>query len=247
MIAPLWVALGIALFIDSSGHAQTPISFGVQTSMNFTFRIMTAADGSEITKEQINYSEGRETAGIGYRAAFVGNIGLSDWWTLEAGVSYIENTYNFKESAIEHGNTEGPAAGVLPPLRPDVIRYELRSTYRYTGIPVRMIWNVGTENVMFLAHIGVSPQFLMESETMEERTREDQIIEIEMTDNTDELEDFNITPFMGFGAEFKLNRILRLRLEGVARYGALNIMKSGPIESRLYSSEFNAGLYCRIN
>ncbi len=214
--------------------------------MNFTFRILNAPESTDLKESQMDYIESRETAGIGYRAAFVGNIGLSDWWTLEAGVSYTENTYNFKESTLQQTNSS-PPPGVLPPLRPNIRVYERRSTYRYTGIPVRMIWNVGTENVKFLAHIGVSPQFLVEGEATEERTRDDRIIEIETTNTTEDQEDFNITPFMGFGAEFKLNRVLSLRLEGVARYGALNIMSSGPIESRLYSSEFNAGLYCRIN
>ncbi|HKL02818.1 MAG TPA: outer membrane beta-barrel protein [Cryomorphaceae bacterium] len=242
----LFTALVVVMINGPSVYSQTPISFGVQGSMNFSFRIMNPDDGSEVTKEQITYTESRETAGIGYRAAFVGNVGLSDSWTLEAGVSYIENTYNFKEAALQQDGSD-PSSGVLPELRPDIIRYELQSTYRYTGIPIRMIWNVGTENIKFLAHIGVSPQFLVEGEQTEERTRDDQVIEIEITDTTEELEDFNVTPFMGFGAEFRLNKVLSLRLEGVARYGALNVMKSGPIESRLYSSEFNAGLYCRIN
>jgi hypothetical protein len=187
---------------------------------------------------EISYLNNNEKAAFGYRIAALGGKRISNNWTLEAGVAYIENctvlNLNFSDRSDTRRGFED---------NENLDSAELKNCLSDTGIPIRIIWRFGAENLKVPASLGISPQILLDQRT-------DILIkyldgDTEKSDymNADEAAGFNLSPSLGLGAEFKLNDRFFLRAEGVARSGAVNSNKGSAINSYLYGSELNVGIY----
>jgi hypothetical protein len=237
------VILGFVLHLSSL--AQGEFALGFQASPNFTYRILRNNSGTDQTQDYIDYLNKREMASLGYRLALVGNVRLSERWILEAGFSFIRNRYVLNVEDLMFGDQVDPRRGFVYEGA-SFDQYKLESEYLYAGMPVRLIWNFGTENIKVLIHLGLTPQVLLRDRFTQSLYLDDEVVDKNEIDNYEEIRSFNLSPFFGVGAQFRLNENFFLRAEGIARYGALNVSDNSPISTYLYSSELNIGVYYRF-
>lgn len=237
----LTFVLLICVYITGRAQNETPpIYIGLQVSPNFSYRILSNNSGESSVDDDIDYLNNREKAALGYRIAAVSGIKVSQNWTLEAGVAYVENCTNF---TLSFGDNVGPRRGFAP-YDYDT-EGELKTCLSYVGIPIRIIWNFGTENTRVLASFGLAPQILLNQTTTAQFTKGDDRDDW-VTDFSEDATGFNLSPSLGIGAEFKLNENFFLRAEGIARFGVVNINEDSPINSYIYSSELNVGIHYNI-
>ena len=227
--------------IFSACYAQegkTPIYLGLQVSPNFSYRVLSNNSGEPSVDDEIDYLNNREDAAFGYRIAAVGGLRVSNNWTLEAGVAYVENCTNFN---LTTGDQPDPRRGFV--FEESLESLDLKNCLAYVGIPIRIIWNFGTDKAKVMASFGLSPQILLNQRTLATRSYkngDEEQLEIE---NFEDAAGFNLSPSFGIGAEYMLSQRFFLRAEGIARFGVVNVNEDSPINSNLYSSELNVGIY----
>jgi hypothetical protein len=222
-----------------TGYAQNekpPIYVGLQVSPNFSYRVLSNNSGESRVDEDIDYLNNREEAALGYRVGTVAGIKVTKNWTLEAGVAYLRNCTRLN---LTFGDDVGPRRGFINDN--EFTEGELETCLSYVGIPIRIIWNFGTEKTKVLASFGLSPQILLDQNTTAKLSNGNDEEEMDI-DSFEDAAGFNLSPSLGIGAEFKLSESFFLRAEGIARFGVVNVNEDSPINSYIYSSEFNVGI-----
>ncbi len=230
-------------YLFLTGYAQNespPIYLGLQVSPNFSYRVLSNNSGESSVDDDIDYLNNREEAALGYRFAAVTGIKVSENWTLEAGIAYVRNCTRLN---LTFGDDADPRRGFIDENQ--FTKGELETCLAYAGIPIRIIWNFGTEKTKVLASFGLSPQILLDQNTTAKLSNGDNTEEMDI-DSFEDAAGFNLSPSFGIGAEFKLNENFFLRAEGIARFGVVNINEDSPINSYIYSSELNVGIYYNL-
>ena len=231
---PLLFLLSQFLLLGCYAQDENPsIYLGLQVSPNFSYRVLSNSSGEQSVDDEIDFLNNREEAAFGYRIAAVGGLRVSNNWTLEAGVAYVENCSIFN---LSFGNNGDPRRGIVP--YDDATVGELKTCLSYVGIPLRIIWNLGTEKMKVLASFGLSPQILLNQMTTAKLDNGNEWV----TDFSEDAAGFNLSPSFGIGAEYRLSERFFLRAEGIARFGVVNVNEDSPINSYIYSSELNVGV-----
>ena len=191
--------------------------------------------------DDIVYLNNREEAALGYRIATVGGLKVTKNWTLEAGIAHVENCTVLN---LNSGDPVDPRRGFT--YDESIKSVDLKTCLSYVGIPIRLIWNFGTENTRILASFGLTPQILLNQKTLARTFLKSDEVETRELENFEDASGFNISPSLGIGTEFKLSEKFFLRAECIARFGVVNVNKESPINSYIYSSELNAGIYYNL-
>jgi hypothetical protein len=232
----------LSFFLTGYGQNETPrIYFGLQLSPNFSYRVLSNNSGEDSVDDDIVYLNNREEAALGYRIAAVGGLKVTKNWTLEAGIAYVENCTVLN---LNSGDPVDPRRGFT--YDESIKSVDLKTCLSYVGIPIRLIWNFGTENTRILASFGLAPQILLDQRTLARTHYTNEDKETQEIENLEEAAAFNLSPSLGIGAEFKLSEKFFLRAEGIARFGVVNVNEDSPINSYIYSSELNAGIYYNL-
>ena len=240
-----YLAFLLLNFLLLTGYAQNekhPIYVGLQVSPNFSYRVLSNNSGESSVDDRISYLNNREEAAFGYRIAAVSGIRISNNWTLEAGVGYVENCSVLNLTA---GDQPEPRRGLV--YEESLESLDLKNCLSYVGMPIRLMWNFGTDKAKILASFGLAPQILLDQRTIARKTFSDKDRETEEIDNIEDAAGFNLSPSFGIGAELRLNKKIFLRAEGIARFGVVNVNEDSPINSYIYSSELNVGIYYNLN
>ncbi|MCZ4409628.1 outer membrane beta-barrel protein [Cryomorphaceae bacterium 1068] len=227
-------------FLFLTGYTQNetpPIYVGLQVSPNFSYRVLSNNSGESSVDDDIDYLNNREEAALGYRLAAVMGIKVTEHWTLEAGIAYLRNCTRLN---VTFGDDIEPRRGFVNDN--EYTEGELETCLSYVGIPLRIIWSLGTEKTKVLASFGLSPQILLAQNTTAKLSNGDNTEEMDI-DSFEDATGFNLSPSLGLGAEFKLSENFFLRAEGIARFGVVNINEDSPINSYTYSSELNVGIH----
>lgn len=218
------------------------IYLGFQVSPNFSYRVLSNNSGEPSVDDDIRYLNDNEETAFGYRLAAVSGLKIFENWALEAGVAYVENCTVLN---LKVGDQPEPRRGFV--FDESLESADLKNCLSYVGIPIRLIWSLGSERVKFLASFGLAPQILLDQRTIARRNYKNGDRETSETSNLEEATGFNLSPSLGLGAEFRLNERLFLRTEGIARFGAVNINDNSAINSYTYSSELNIGINYLLN
>lgn len=222
-------------------NAIGDVYVGIQVSPNFSYRVLSNNTDDPSIEDQIDFLNNRENAALGYRLAGTLGIKAKSNWDLEVGFSFVRNCINLNV-----------AAGESIPSRRDYANdgnadeFDIKTCYEYFGIPMRLIWNFGTERTRILASFGLTPQILLNDEIILTSYLEGNEVDKETRENTQDISGFNISPQLGLGVQFAAGERLFLRAEGIARFGILNINEDDPINAYIYSSELKVGLYYPI-
>jgi len=223
--------------------AQGEIKLGVQAGLNFSYRFLSNNnDNDPITDETIRHFDTYETPAAAYRFAFTSDFQISKHFNFEIGASYTRNQYIYSNSDLNFSEFVQPRRGFIS-NSDEVKSYERNVNYIYAGVPMRGIYRAGLSSLKFIGHIGLSPQILLDNYFESTVTYQDGTENSTESESQDDLADFNFSPFFGVGLEWELADKWCLRTEAVARYGALDVSDQSPINTRLVSSEFTAGLY----
>jgi len=220
-------------------RAQSEIGdayLGLQVSPNFTYRVISNNTDDPEVDELIDFLNNREKAAFGFRIAAVAGVKAWKNWDFEAGISYVRNCTSLNLQSGEL-NPIGPVINIG-----GADEFDLETCYTYLGIPMRIIWNFGTEKTRILASFGLTPQILVNDEITRTAYLNGEEVDEQKTENTQDINGFNLSPQFGIGIQFTLGKNLMLRSEGIARFGVLNINEESAINSYLYSSELNVGL-----
>jgi len=237
------VVVWIFAILSINGFAQGEIKMGVQAGLNFSYRFLSNNnDDDPMTDDAIRHFDTYETPAAAYRFAFATDFQLSRHLNFEVGASFTRNQYVYSNSDLNYSGFVEPRRGFVQD--PDQVKtYERRVNYIYAGVPVRGIYRAGLSSLKFIGHIGVSPQILLDNYFKSTVTYQDGTENTNESESQSDLADFNFSPFFGVGLEWELADKWCLRTEAVARYGALDVSDQSPINTRLVSSEFTAGLY----
>ncbi|MFT6998956.1 MAG: hypothetical protein ACJAQ4_002719 [Cryomorphaceae bacterium] len=231
-----------SFFLTGYGQNETPsIYFGLQLSPNFSYRVLSNNSGQASVDDEIGFLNNNQEAAFGFRIAAVGGFKISKNWTLEAGITYVENCNVLN---LNIGDQVDPRRGFI--FDESIESANLKTCLSYVGIPIRIIWNFGTENTRILASFGLAPQILLDQRTLARTHYTNEDKETQEIENLEEAAGFNLSPSLGIGAEFKLSEKFFLRAEGIARFGVVNVNEDSPINSYIYSSELNAGIYYNL-
>jgi hypothetical protein len=223
--------------------AQGEIRMGLQGGLNFSYRFLSNNNEDDpMTDEIIRHYDTYETPAVAYRFAFATDFQLSKHFNFEVGASITRNQYIYSNSDLSFGDFVDPRRGFISDID-QVKTYERRVNYIYAGVPVRGIYRAGLTSLKFVGHIGVSPQILLDNYFKSTVTYQNGTEDTTQSESSDEPADFNFSPFFGVGLEWELADKWCLRTEAVARYGALDVSDQSPINTRLISSEFTAGVY----
>jgi len=223
--------------------AQGEIKMGVQAGLNFSYRFLSNNnDNDPETDKVIRHFDTYETPGAAYRFAFASDFQVSKHFNFEIGASFTRNQYVYSNSDLNFSGFVEPRRGFVQD--PDQVKtYERQVNYIYAGVPMRGIYRAGLSSLKFIGHIGVSPQILLDNYYNSTITYLDGSEDKSSSESQNDLAEFNFSPFFGLGLEWELAEKWCLRTEAVARYGALDVSDQSPINTRLVSSEFTAGLY----
>ena len=233
----------ICTFLSLSAFSQGAIKLGIQSGLNFSYRFLSNNnDDDPITDEIIRHYDTYETPAAAYRFAIAGDFQLSKHFNLEVGASLTRNQYVYSNSDLTFVDFVDPRRGFIRDID-QVKTYERRVNYIYAGAPIRGIYRAGLTSLKFIGHIGVSPQILLDNYFKSTVTYQDGTKDKTESESPDHLAKFNLSPFFGVGLEWELADKWSLRTEAVARYGTLDISDKSPINTRLVSSEFTAGIY----
>ena len=244
----LLIAL-IFLLFSSEGKSQISepgdMYVGLQVSPNFTYRVLSNSTDDPAVDDLIRSLNNSEESAFGYRIGATMGIKFARFWDIEGGISYSRHCTEFNDYLL-FGDQTDPRRGLIS-TNETYETADLKTCYEYLGIPLRLIWNFGTENIKVLASFGITPQILMKDEQILRFYRDGDQIDKQEFENIEDVNGFNLSPQLGIGAQFRLKGRFFLRTEGIARFGVININEDSPINSYLYSSEINVGLYYRLN
>ena len=227
----------VALNVAAQTESKTPIYAGIQGAPNFSYRVLSNNTNDPSVDDQIRILNDRETASLGYRFAIVAGADVFKNWTIETGISYLRNCTELTQKLEPFTPDSGT---FIFDSSPDEVR--IKECLNYLGIPIRIIYNLGTEKLRVRAIFGFTPQILLDQDTRAGFFKDGEEVS---DDDVEDLEDavgFNLSPLIGIGAQYALNDHFTLTAEGNARFGVVNVNEDSPINSYTYSSELNIGI-----
>ena len=235
----LMVALSIVIISEANGQEESKLQvyMGFQAAPNYSYRVLSNSSNDPNVDNMIEFLNNRESTSLGFRFAGVIGVEVFKRWTAEAGISYLRNRTQFElisedESGIETGIGSDQ----------DYDNGKLINSLDYLGIPMRIIYNLGTETLRIRATFGFTPQILLSQNTKIKLFKDGENTIDQSFQDGENAVGFNLSPLIGMGAEYSLNDQFTLTAEGIARFGLVNTKEDSPINSYTYSSELNVGL-----
>jgi hypothetical protein len=223
---------------------------GINGSANYTYRILNNQNNDdEMTDDIIRHLDEFENPDLGFSAGISFDTNLSKRWKLEIGFTVSDQSYTYyiSDQALTFGDQVDTRRGFTIEPGTPLRSYENQRTFRYVGAPVGAVYRIGFEKVKFVGNLGVMPQFLIEARNDRTVTYPDGSQEKSADDNTEQFENFNISPYVGFGLELSVSQAVALRLQPIVRYGIIELEDQSPWSTNLYSSEFNIALYYSLS
>jgi hypothetical protein len=164
-----------------------------------------------------------------YGVGFGTYINLAKNLDLELGVSYVlqGEQYNYSDS-----------------LTDSTFHYTKR--YRHFGIPLRLKYNFGKNNLKAFVYGGIIPSSILSYKYESNYTSaEGKTNENDTESKTNTLASFNVTTSVGFGITYELNNIGFMVMPEY-RYNLLNTFDGDFIKHNLWSWGVNFGLIFKI-
>jgi len=227
----------ISLYGSAQERETSPVYFGAQFGPNLSYRVLSNNTEDSGVDDQINFLNNRESAAFGYRGALIVGIRVADNWSLEAGISYLRNSTDFE---LSFGDAPENRRGFDSEINFD--KGIITSHLYYIGIPFRLGYSIGGERLRAQAQFGLTPQILIDQESVYSLLMDDNEIESGEFPISESAVGFNMSPSLGLGAIYRLSDYLAVTGDVTARFGVININEESPVNSYVYSSEFCLGL-----
>ena len=230
--------LGIILVITTDAQEtqkkekQKRISIGVNFSPDYDFRTLKNNDGSSSSDFVIKSRNDIETAKFGYATGLSVNVRFSKILAFETGILYSNKGYRTGEIDLYY-----PLPDPSSPTQ-----YKSLYSFHYLDIPLKLNVTTGKGKVKLIASAGLAANFLIkESETVTQIYSNGDSKK-EKQSSTSDYNEFNISPLISLGLEYRLKNSFSIRAEPTFRYGVLKIIDQ-PVTEYLWNAGLNIGIY----
>jgi hypothetical protein len=165
---------------------------------------------------------------------------LNNVISLESGLLYSNKGYILKADVV-FGDQVNPGSGQMPKSGHGKVRYN----YKYIDLPLKVnAVFMREEKYSFYATAGVVLNMFLEQKNVSIFTSQDGNKQITSSEGEPfhTNKSYNISPFIGFGAQCRLGERLHLQIEPLFRYGMLPSYDT-PIKQYLWNWGLNTVLY----
>ena len=176
---------------------------------------------------------------LGIIAGIKGGIRLTRWLAVETGIQYSQVRYNYNSDYYYNG----PVYGGATYTPGDSFRTTEGDRYHYMDIPVSLNFTLGKRTVRGIISVGADLDFLIKKRVSYTYEYSDgHTVSGTYVDRNNNFRTFNVSPFLGLGADFYIKRSFVLRVMPVAEIQTLKNINT-PITEYLWNVGLNVSFF----
>jgi hypothetical protein len=166
-------------------------------------------------------------------------VNITRYFSLETGVEYNLHRYLYKSDFLTSGSTYNPSL-----IDTSITNCIVKQTdnYHYLNIPVAANFMLGKRKIKAVISAGVNFNFLLKKTQTFRYFVNDELYRSNTTADNYTFSSFNLSPFLGVGIDYHINRFMFLRIMPVAQMQALKNIDT-PITEHLWSAGLNTSLF----
>jgi hypothetical protein len=203
--------------VNTLSNQKGKISLGLVQSLNVSYRISSSSSDLEWMELGL---DSIEKPNLGNSTAVLANIGLSERFQLNTGLSRAKMGYQYKEGSLI-GHTY------------------YREEYNFIELPVHLIYKTNSKKSYCYMSIGLTSAFVYNSSARYKLEGQNNELRMKLNSN---ITDFQFTTRFGLGMSFYLSEYWNLKSE-LFYNQALQSISNGPIKKSLFSTGLNFGLF----
>jgi hypothetical protein len=221
------------------------MQIGVIFSPDFCFRTLKNDDESSISEFIVNSRNVSETAKLGYTTGLNFIYNIREKLGIELGIQYSNKGFQTKMQDLTFNPTIDPRRGSMTytsgsgstPSRIGQIYNDL-----YIDIPLKFNFAFGNKKLRLIASTGVTTNIFIKETTTNKFEYADGSIEKTTMTSSFDYNKVNVSPFIGAGVDWELNRKNHLKIEPTFRYGIIKMIDA-PVTDYLWNAGLNIGYY----
>ncbi len=233
IISTLFLIILVTIF--SYGQDKTDVKMkrfqiGINISPDICYRTLANNDNSASSDIVIKSRNSYETEKLGITTGLNVRYFLNEKLGLETGFQY----------SIKGFQTEWKTGiPIDPPVSP--YRFKFVDDFHYLEVPIKAKYTIYNSKVRLFISGGVSTGFMLEKKYYVVYKYDDRSVRNYRSDNY-EYNKINITPMIGFGAEYQFKNNSHIVIEPTFRHG-ISKTTDTPVTAYLYSFGLNIGYY----
>jgi len=213
------------------------VLIGLNVSPDYSYRTLSNNDGSRTSSLIIDIRDSLETAKLGYTVGLNFIYNFNKRIGISTGLLISNKGYKSVMTGLAFDNLS--AGFDVSSTRPKNI--EVIDNYYYFDIPIKGVVSFGKGSFRFIASIGITTNFLLNSNTVLVVDNVDGS-KTKTTTPTGGFNRFNVSPQISLGVEKRIKNRSFIRIEPIFKYGVLKIIDA-PITANLWSAGFNISYY----
>lgn len=181
-----------------------------------------------------------ESPSFYYAVGFKAGYHIRKFVDVEVGMEYTSIAYQWKQNGLTTGS------GYQPDLSYDSTRLgwaKGKYGYHYLNIPVSFNFILGRQQVKAIISVGAACNVLIGQWQQSKYSIPGDISgsSYKTSTNIRGLNRFNVSPFIGVGADWNINSLVKLRVMPTASIQAL-LVADAPVSERLYTAGINVSV-----
>lgn len=219
------------------------VQIGANFSPDYCFRMLKNNDGSSTSEAILKLRNSNERQKLGYSAGLNFIFNLRKKIGIEIGVQYSNKGYQTKMQDLTFASMIDPRHGfVYNTSGPTPTRGKFIYNDYYLDIPLKVNFIFGKKKIRFITSAGATTNVFIKETTTSVLEYEDGSHTRKTSSSTYDYNQFNISPLISVGIDWKLNEKNNLRIEPTFRYGVLKIIDA-PLTGYLWNAGLNIGYY----
>jgi hypothetical protein len=173
---------------------------------------------------KMKYDSENELMKPGFSSGINFRYNITNKWSIEGGVQYSNKKYGYEIGGLIFGDLIDPMNGVYYADSATLKRAKCSYKDVYIDLPIRTIKYFGSSRLRFFTGAGITANILLKTQTeciLENDNSVKQTIYFDSKKSK-----LNISTNISIGAEYKINKKIKVQIEPIYRQGLLNISNS---------------------
>ncbi len=217
---------------------------GITLSPDLNYRHLRSTENG-FSAGSVERRDELEIPSLGFTAGLHVGYRLSERFRLESGVFYANRGFQTKQVDSFWQPFDPGGDQALPEFNIPIDQFDgakaLLYRYHYVGMPLRLTAEFGSKRLRWIAGVGLIGEFMLSARQGIVSHPEDGDKNRFFQDQAGSFRDFALSPMLSIGVEYLLSPRLRLRGEGMMRYGLLSLREQ-PYAEHLYGLGFQFSL-----